>query len=157
MNALGSSCFSCQASIPACHSKKPEDAVVRWCGAGTQYLQRGGGTLQAGVHCGDPRLVSAARLPPRLWVSPLLLSPPFPTDSSCSQGPQFCLPSPGEFHGVWDANQGLRDGQGQLSPWPVGTQRDSQPQQLGAWRQTPTRPGDRPGNLVQKEVQSQGP
>ena len=89
MNALGSSCFLCQASIPACHSKKPEDAVVRWCGAGAQYLQRGGGTLQAGVHCGDPRLISAARLSPRLWVNPLLLSPalspltsPAPRDSS---------------------------------------------------------------------------
>lgn len=42
---------------------------------------------------------------------------------------------------------------GQLPPWAVGTQGDSQPQQLGAWRRTPTRPGDRPGNLVQKEAQ----
>lgn len=48
-----------------------------------------GGTLQAGVHCGDPCLVSAARLPPRLWVGPQLLfpslsalPPPAPRDPS---------------------------------------------------------------------------
>ena len=157
MNALGSSCFSCQASIPACYSKKPEDAVVRWCGGGGPIPAEGrGDTPGWGALWGSPPDLCCPAVPEALGQPPVAVPRSFPTDFSCSQG-QFCLPSPCEFHGLWDANQGLRDGQGQLSPWPVGTRRDSQPQQLGAWRQIPTRPGDRPGNLVQKEVQPQGP
>lgn len=98
---MGSSCFSCQASIPACHSKKPEDAVVRWCGAGAQSLKEGRGDTPGWGALWGPHLVSAAWLPPKLWDSPLLLSASsLPTDSSCPKGPQFGLPSLCEFPGA---------------------------------------------------------
>ena len=117
-----------------------------------------GGTLQAGVHCGDPRLVSAARLPPRLWVGPQLLSPslstlppPAPRDPSSAFLPlvSFMRPlgwKPGT-DGWTGAAVSLGSGDPGRQPAPA----------TGSLETDPTKPSNRPGNLVQKEAQCQGP